>query len=94
MAKRKTSAEAIEGAELMTPEAVENLKTALAASPGGWHSEPESPYVLVEAPDGSGAYRVDVPAEVGKERVLNVGGVSYEHCADGADGRWIYRMSR
>lgn len=55
---------------------------------------PKSPYVLVEAPDGSGAYRVDVPAEVGKERVLNVGGVSYEHCADGADGRWIYRMSR
>lgn len=55
---------------------------------------PESPYVLVEAPDGSGAYRVDVPAEVGRERVVNVGGVSYEHCADDADGRWIYRVSR
>lgn len=55
---------------------------------------PDGPYVLVEAPDGSGAYRMDVPAEVGRERVVSVGGVSYEHCADGADGRWIYRMSR
>lgn len=57
-------------------------------------SAPERPYVLVESPDGNGTYRVDVPAEVGLERVVSVGGVSYEHCADAVDGRWIYRVSR
>lgn len=53
-----------------------------------------TPYILVESPDGSGIYRMDVLLDGGRERVLHVGGVAYEHCADAGDGRWIYRATR
>lgn len=56
---------------------------------------PEAPYILVESPDGQGTYPVVLADRVEpRERVVFVGGVTYEHCADAADGRWIYRVSR
>lgn len=51
----------------------------------------EPPYIWVEEPNGGEPYRVDVPEEVGRERLVTVGGVRYEHCADMPDGRWVYR---
>lgn len=54
---------------------------------------PEGPCILVEGAEGAEPYRVDVPVVFERTRVVTVAGQVYEHCADAADGRWIYRLS-
>lgn len=48
-------------------------------------------YILVEGVDGGEPTRLAVDEDATGERLVTVGGQRYEHCADGPEGRWVYR---
>lgn len=51
---------------------------------------PERP-IWIQESDGSLTAQV-IPASAWRARVIYVGGQSYQHVADHADGTWIYRQ--